>query len=189
MLSLAEEIADLRRAQHRLIRPGVVTEIDLDRALVRVRYAEAPDEAVSGWLPWLATRAGGDRTWWAPEVGEGVVMLAPGGEMASAVVIGALYQESPHDAPSSSADEHVVEYATGAKVVHDRAAKTFTVTTAGGHVVEIDDDANVSVDGDVLADGDVRDGSATTSTMAAMRAAFNAHTHVLGAPVVPAQRM
>ena len=83
---------------------------------------------------------------------------------------------------------HVVEYATGAKVAHDAATKTFMVTTAGGHEVEIDDDGNVVVDGDVRADGDVRDGSATTPTMADMRTLFNQHTHTV-ASSPPVQRM
>ena len=196
-VSLAEQVADLRRRLNQIVRPGVVTEVDLSNARARVRYSEAPDEATTDWLPWLTARAGADRTWWAPSVGEGVLILAPAGEMAAAAVLPALYQEAPRDAPGDEDEKHVTVYRTGAMVVHDAAAKTFTVTTAAGHAVVIEDDGDVVVPGDlhvagdVLAAGDVRDGSAATPTMANMRSTYNTHTHLppLGGAPAPTSRM
>ena len=198
MDELREMVMDLRRRVDRIVRPGVVAEVDLARALVRVRYSAAPDEAVTDWLPWLTRRAGGDRTWWAPTVDEGVLILAPSGEMAAAAVLPALYQAAPLDAPEDAATKHLVAYATGATVEHDAVANTFTITTAAGHEVIVEDDGDVvvpgnlrvagdvEVAGDVDAEGDVEDG---TSTMAAMRTTYNGHTHLPGGGLNPASRM
>ena len=198
MDDLRELVMDLRRRVDRIVRPGAVAEVDLARALVRVRYSEAPDEAVTDWLPWLTHRAGDDRTWWAPSVGEGVLILAPSGEMAAAAALPALYQAAPRGAPEDEAAKHVVVYGTGAMVEHDATAKTFTITTAAGHEVIVEDDGDVvvpgnlrvagdvEVAGDVDAEGDVEDG---TSTMAAMRTTYNGHTHLPGGALNPASRM
>ena len=46
-----------------------MTALDLVNERVRVKYAEEKS-ALTDWLPWVATRAGGDASWWAPEVGD-----------------------------------------------------------------------------------------------------------------------
>ena len=203
MTGLREAVADLRRRLDRLLRTGVVAEVDLPRARVRVRYSSAPAEAVTGWLPWLTARAGADRAWWAPSPGEGVLILAPSGELAAAVVLPALYQAA-HPAPAREPARHVVVYGSGARVEHDGEAKTFTVTTAAGNAVTIGDDGSLRADGDVQAAGDVRtdgdvradgdvqaagDVADAAGAMAAMRAVFNTHTHAppIGGP--PAKKM
>lgn len=209
MTGVREALADLRRRVDRLLRTGTVTEVDAARARVRVRYAPSPDEAVTGWLPWLTARAGADRDWWAPSPGEGVLILAPSGELAAAVVLPALYQAA-RPAPSGAPDRHVVVYASGARVEHDGAAKTFTVTSAAGNAVTVDDGGNVRADGNVTAGGDVVAGGNVTAggdvraggdvkaggdvadargSLADARTVFNAHVHnpPIGGP--PAGRM
>ncbi|UMT46983.1 hypothetical protein AOY90_15755 [Escherichia coli] len=42
---------------------------------------------VHDWLQWLTHRAGRSRTWWAPSVGEQVLILAVGGELDTAFVL------------------------------------------------------------------------------------------------------
>ena len=142
MTGLREAVADLRRRVDRLLRTGVVAEVDLSRARVRVRYSPPPAEAFTDWLPWLTARAGADRTWWAPSPGEGVLILAPSGEMAAAVVLPALNQAA-RPAASDAPDRHVVVYGSGARIEHDGGAKTFTVTTAAGNTVVVDDDGTL----------------------------------------------
>ena len=203
-------LVELARRLSNVVRPGVVAEADYALARVRVQYG-GPG-AVTGWLPWLAARAGGDRSWWAPEIGEQVLILSPSGELSNGIVLAGLYQ-SNRPAPAASSDKRLVRYSDGAEIEYDRAAHrlravlpeggaaeitapdgvtitgdvaiTGDVTVTGGVTAteNIDADGNVTADGNVEAggnveaDGNVSDGSATTSSMAAMRTKYNAHVH------------
>ena len=211
-------LVELARRLANVVRPGVVAEADYALARARVKYGEASaagggnTEAVTDWLPWLAGRAGGDIEWWAPEVGEQVLVLAPSGELATGIVLAGLYSDA-RPAPASSSDRHVTRYIDGAEIEYDRAAHrlravlpeggtaeitapdgvtitgdvaiTGDVTVTGGLTAteNIDADGNVTADGNVEAggnveaDGNVSDGSATTSSMSAMRTKYNAHVH------------
>ena len=70
-------IGELERRLSNTIRPGKVLEADYAKARLRVTMGDN----TSAWLPWLTSRAGEDRTWHAPEVGEQVIVIAPGGEL------------------------------------------------------------------------------------------------------------
>lgn len=68
-----------------VIRPGTVTEIQLGRpAKVRV---EIEDGWVSDFVPVFQLAAGRVRSWSAPKSGEQVVLLAPSGEMTTAMAL------------------------------------------------------------------------------------------------------
>ena len=203
-------IADLARRLANVVRPGVVAEVDSGAAAVRVRYAEAAD-AVTAWLPFLAARAGGDVSWWPPEIGEQVVVLAPSGELSQGVVLGALYSDA-HPAPAA-ADRHRVEYADGAVIEYDREAHRLRAELPAGGAAEISAPDGVAVTGDLRIDGDVRilgeveatgdihtDGNLDSDgkvedlngSMQEMRTVYNAHTHGVPPGIVtppPNQRM
>ncbi|MFQ6296002.1 phage baseplate assembly protein V [Escherichia coli] len=59
-----------------LIRTGVVTEVDRENWLCRVKTGELE----TNWISWLTLRAGNARTWWRPSEGEQVVLLSLGGK-------------------------------------------------------------------------------------------------------------
>jgi len=44
------------------------------------------------WMSWLVSRSGYDAEWWMPEVDEQVVVVAPSGNLALAVIIGTVYR-------------------------------------------------------------------------------------------------
>lgn len=211
MSDAAWQLAELRRRLDNLLRLGAVAEVDLEAARVRVRWAEdAEGEPVlTGWIPWLAPRAGGDRTWWPPEVGEQALLLAPGGELPNAVALPALYSDS-HPAPSADAAKALAVHADGARVEYDRelhrlrhdaedgarveydgAAHALRATLPGGATVAVVADGGVSITGDVSIDGDLAvtgdaaaDGDASdgTGSMQTMRDQHNRHKHPAGAP-------
>ncbi len=75
-------IQELARAIRNMIRTGIVVETDLDAGRCRVQTGGI----YTDWLQWLTHRAGRSRTWWAPSVGEQVMILAVGGELDCAFV-------------------------------------------------------------------------------------------------------
>ena len=65
-------IQELARAIRNMIRTGIVVETDLEAGRCRVQTGGI----YTDWLQWLTHRAGRSRTWWAPSVGEQVMILA-----------------------------------------------------------------------------------------------------------------
>ena len=114
---------DLARLLRNLIRIGIVTEVDTERALCRIETGGISTD----WLNWLTPRAGRSRTWWAPSVGEQVLVLAIGGELDTAFVLPGIYSDD-HPAPSASADALHVSFPDGAVIEYEPETSALTVS-------------------------------------------------------------
>lgn len=133
-------IHDLARLLRNLIRTGIVTEVDTARALCRVNTGGITTD----WLHWLTPRAGRSRTWWAPSVGEQVLLLAVGGELDTAFVLPGIYSDD-NPAPSASADALHISFPDGAVMEYEpetgaltvSGIKTATVTASESVVVMV----------------------------------------------------
>ena len=196
------ELVELARRLANVVRIGTVHEVDEPAARVRVQYAEKPDggPVLTDWLPWITTRAGQDRTWWAPTVGEQVVLLAPSGELAQAVALPALYQ-SRYPAPGSDPNQQIIVFSDGARLEYDRKAHHLQAVLPSGATADLIADGGVRVEGDTTIVGDLRvEGQALVtqditgeqevidqaSSMQAMRDRYNSHSHT---PTGPSPRM
>lgn len=120
------DFAELERRLANLVRIGVIEAADYAKAMVRVHC----DGFTTEWLPWMTRRAGGDIDWWAPEVGEQVMVIAPSGLMEGAFVMPALYSNAKPE-PESSPNRHTVRYQNGDVVTHDRTDGSWTIQCAG----------------------------------------------------------
>ncbi|MCS2150269.1 phage baseplate assembly protein V [Scandinavium manionii] len=116
-------IQEIARAIRNLIRTGVVTAVDLDEGLCRVQTGGIQ----TTWLNWLTSRAGRSRTWWAPSVGEQVLILAVGGELDTAFVLPAIFSDY-HPAPSASADAFHIAFPDGAVIEYEPDSGALSVT-------------------------------------------------------------
>ncbi|VDZ76690.1 phage tail protein [Salmonella bongori] len=116
-------IQELTRAIRNLIRSGVVTEVDTAQGLCRVQSGGIQ----TAWLNWLTTRAGRSRTWWAPSVGEQVLLLAIGGELDTAFVLPGIFSDD-NPAPSASADAWHVVFPDGAVMEYEPETGALTVS-------------------------------------------------------------
>ena len=101
--------AEIMRRLSNVIRIGTVTEVDLTTLTCRVKTGEL----VTDWLKWTTQRAGKGRGYWAPTVGEQVVILAMNGELTTAVIVGSLYSQA-HPTPSHSAEALNITFSDGA---------------------------------------------------------------------------
>ena len=120
------QITELARRLENIIRIGVIHDLNEQAARVRVKSGDN----ITTWLPWLTSRAGNDRSWWAPDIGEQVVILAPSGNLSSAIVLLSIYQDS-NPAPANSKDKHRVVYSDGTSIEYDRASNHLTVSCQG----------------------------------------------------------
>ncbi|HAW4270610.1 TPA: phage baseplate assembly protein V [Escherichia coli] len=116
-------LQELARAIRNLIRSGVVTEVDIVQGLCRVQSGGIQ----TTWLNWLTTRAGRSRTWWAPSVGEQVLLLAIGGELDTAFVLPGIFSDD-NPAPSASADAWHVAFPDGAVIEYEPETGALTVS-------------------------------------------------------------
>lgn len=132
MLDADLRLAELERRVANLVRVGTVAQADYATARVRV----AIGANLTGWLPFTAERAGGDRAWWAPEAGEQVVVVSPGGDLAQGIVQKSLYSDAA-PAPAASADIRRQVFGDGLVIEHDRAKKVFRLNAldSGGTIV------------------------------------------------------
>lgn len=73
------QLTEIMRLITNLIRTGVVTEVDRENWLCRVKTGDLE----TNWINWLTLRAGNARTWWKPSEGEQVVLLSLGGKVTS----------------------------------------------------------------------------------------------------------
>ena len=163
----AFRLSELERRLNNLIRLGTIQAVDADPP-------PAPGtigSPLTYLLPWLTQRAGADRTWWAPSVGEQVMVIAPSGDLNNAVIMPAVYQDA-HPAPSSDLNVHRVEYSDGAVIEYDRSTHKLTATIPGD--VEVSATGNISADagGDITADagGNI---AATAGAAATVEAALS----------------
>ncbi|EMF5892882.1 phage baseplate assembly protein V [Escherichia coli] len=115
-------IQELARALRNMIRTGIIVETDLKAGRCRVQTGGM----CTDWLQWLTCRAGRSRTWWAPSVGEQVLILAVGGELDTAFVLPGIYS-GDNPAPSASADALHIRFPDGAVIEYEPETSALTV--------------------------------------------------------------
>ncbi|MBT9186357.1 phage baseplate assembly protein V [Pectobacterium punjabense] len=116
-------LTELQRLLRNLIRVGVVTHVNTADALCRVQTGDM----TTNWLNWLTRRAGRSRDWWAPSIGEQVLILSIGGELDTAFVLPGIYSND-NPAPSASADALHISFPDGAVIEYEPATGALTVS-------------------------------------------------------------
>ena len=122
-MNIPANINELARAIRNLVRTGVVVEIDLNAGRCRVQTGGI----ITDWLQWLTQRAGRSRTWWAPSLGEQVLILAVGGELDTAFVLPGIFSDD-HPAPSASADALHIAFPDGAVIEYEPKTSALMVS-------------------------------------------------------------
>lgn len=117
------ELNDILRIVRNLIRTGIISEVDVEKGLCRVQTGGME----TTWLNWLTCRAGRSRVWWAPSVGEQVLLLAIGGELDTAFVLPGIFSDD-HPAPSASPDALHVSFPDGAVIEYEPENGALTVS-------------------------------------------------------------
>ena len=134
-------LTELQRRLANVIRLGFVHDADYPAARLRVRYAGTPDSPVlTGWLRWIAPRAGPDREWDAPEVGEQVVVFSASGDLDQGLVLAGIFRDA-YPALESVPTKHTRRYDDGAVFSYDREAHHLEATLPAGSSATIESDA------------------------------------------------
>ena len=128
------------------IRLGVIEETRYSTPpMARVRF---DDGYLSTWLRMACPRSAPDAAWWPLEIGEEVVALFPGGDLAQGVILAALYN-GVNPATGSSADVSRIDYENGSSITHDRASGALSLHATGPVTIEAGGDIEIAAAGTV----------------------------------------
>lgn len=166
------DLAELARRLSNLIRYGQVAEIDYAQALARVEC----DGYLTGWLPWLTRRAGTDVSWWAPEVGEAVLVLAPDGDPSLATILSAAYSDDVPP-PESRADIAAFLFGNSVAVSVDRSTGAVTITSSGIVRVQAERIELDAPDVEITGRLSVGNGATVTGDVTADGVSLKTHVH------------
>jgi len=138
-------LAEIERILANMIRIGRVVELDAPAARVKVEVGGS----ITDWIPWGSERASATRSWSARRPGEQVLVFAPYGDLAQAVVGASLFQ-TDHPAPAASQDQEHLVFPDGSAIDYNSASNTLTVTVAeGGNVIVNCKHATLNAENDV----------------------------------------
>ena len=143
------------RRVNNVLRLGTVAEV---RHAAPARCRVQTGDNLTDWLPWLTLRAGGAQdgtAWWPPVVGEQVLLLAPGGDLAQAVVLPGVFSDQRPQGSSTPgafrldfADTAHLEYLPG-QHLHMRFGDT-TLTLGAGSIEAAAGGGTFTLDGSGL---------------------------------------
>lgn len=123
---------------------GEVVAVDTTAGTARVRLGDLTTHQI----PWMTQKAAGDHAWWPLQEGEWVMVGAPSGDMAQAVILGAVPtgKNPPHGGAGiwrlSFEDGSFIEFDNGEVNINATgdinftAAGRFNVTAATIHLNE-----------------------------------------------------
>lgn len=187
------QLAELQRQFHTMVRIGTVHSVDYEKNCARVEFGTV----VTDYLPWLAARAAGNRTYDALEVGEQVLVITPAGH-ALGVIVGTLNQTA-YPAPEHRPDIQKTIYKDGSVIMYDRSSHVLTadikgdVTVKAEGAVSVDAGSNISckaggnivaqaeADVTVKAAGAVSITAGSSATIEAPQISLNGVTSINGA--------
>lgn len=169
--------AENSRKLENAVRLGHIVAVDAAAARCRVESGGL----TSDWLPWLAIRAGSDKSWWPPSEGEQVVLLCPGGNPAQGIALLGVYSDA-NAAPSASLDEVVIaSFRDGTVITYDTASHELAATVKGDVALSASGDVLAEVQGDMSATvGGTLEASASSASIKAATIALTGEVTVTG---------
>lgn len=136
-MGLAEQLDDMRRRLSELERrvgsqgrTGVITEVDAAQGLARVQLTDGDVPMLTGWIPWVESAAGANKTHNPPSVGQQVEIKSESGDLHDATIQGSLNSDA-NGRPSAAGDE-VVLLSVGAASIKATGGGSTIVFAIGG---------------------------------------------------------
>ncbi len=143
------DLAALSRLLENLIRFGVIAAVQMEPPRVQV----STGTLTTAWLPWLALRAGADREWDPPTIGEQVILLSPSGQLANGIAVTGVFSDH---IPANGNREglHRRTYADGTVIEYDSVAHHLNATLADGGTTNLISTGGINLVGDITHQGD-----------------------------------
>ncbi|WP_299307806.1 phage baseplate assembly protein V [uncultured Croceicoccus sp.] len=130
-----------------LLRVGTIAAVDLEAGLVKVAIGEIRTAPI----PFSAGRQGKTRIWSPPSIGEQVLLLCPGGDIAQGIALGAIAQNAFPLAGDTLRE--LIAFDDGAQLSYDPQAHTLAFELPAGATFRIVAKGGIAIDGDVELSG------------------------------------
>jgi len=153
--------ADLARRLDNIVRFGVIEQTDFTTDPVQPRVRVRTGDILTAWIPISAARANEDAEHDPVQVGEHVILLAPSGELAQAVVVGKLFSND-HPSPDLSPDNHRRKYRDGAVIEYNSKTHHLNVVLPAEGTVNLTADGGITINGDTTINGETTFNGDTT---------------------------
>ncbi|PZW97300.1 phage baseplate assembly protein V [Pseudomonas sp. 478] len=141
--------ATLARMIANLIRFGTIADIQMRPPRVQVNTGTL----TTGWLPWIAPRAGADREWNPPTVNEQVILFSPSGQLGNGVVLTGLFSDH---IPANGDREglHRRTYRDGAVIEYDSITHHLNATLPEKGTTNLTSKGGINIVGPITHEGD-----------------------------------
>ncbi|MBK3476708.1 phage baseplate assembly protein V [Pseudomonas sp. MF6751] len=143
------DLAALARLLENLIRFGVIAAVQMEPPRVQVTTGKL----TTAWLPWLALRAGADREWDPPTIGEQVMLVSPSGQLANGIAVTGVFSDHI-PANGNRPGLHRRTYADGTVIEYDSVAHHLNATLADGGTTNLICTGGINLVGDITHQGD-----------------------------------
>lgn len=155
-------LGDAIRRLENIVRIGIIHEINHNKARCTVQTGGI----ITTFLPWITLRAGADKTWDAPTIGEQCLVLAPSGELATAVVIYGIYS-TQNPPPSTKPNIKTRHFEDGAMITYDTQTHNLKAILPSDGTAIITATGGITLNGDTVINGNlsVSDNISATGTM------------------------
>ncbi|MEX5559115.1 phage baseplate assembly protein V [Pseudomonas rhodesiae] len=153
------DLAALARLLENLIRFGVIAAVQMEPPRVQVTTGTL----TTAWLPWLALRAGTDREWDPPTLGEQVMLFSPSGQLANGIAVTGVFSDHI-PANGNRPGLHRRTYADGTVIEYDSVAHHLNATLVDGGTTNLISKGGINLVGDITHQGDyVQTGNQTVT--------------------------
>ena len=139
----------IARMIENLIRFGTIAETQMKPPRVRVKTGDL----LTGWLPWIALRAGADMDWDPPSVNEQVVLFSPSGQLANGIALTGIYSTA-NPANGEREGLHRRTYRDGTVIEYDCVAHHLNAVLAEGGTTNLVSTGGITLIGPVTHQGD-----------------------------------
>ncbi|MBI6603945.1 MULTISPECIES: phage baseplate assembly protein V [Pseudomonas] len=143
------DLAALSRLLENLIRFGVISAVQMEPPRVQVTTGTL----TTAWLPWLALRAGADREWDPPTLGEQVMLFSPSGQLANGIVVTGVFSDHI-PANGNRPGLHRRTYADGTVIEYDSVTHHLKATLVDGGTTNLISKGGINLVGDITHQGD-----------------------------------
>ncbi|ARB30024.1 baseplate assembly protein [Pseudomonas tolaasii] len=143
------DLAALSRMLENLIRFGVIAAVQMEPPRVQVKTGTL----TTAWLPWLALRAGSDREWDPPTIGEQVILFSPSGQLANGIILTGVFSDHI-PANGNRAGLHRRTYVDGTVIEYDSVAHHLNATLVDGGTTNLISRGGINLVGDITHQGD-----------------------------------
>lgn len=140
---LAKRLARVEEQVHQMILRALVTQVDGERYMVRVKYP-AQDNVESGWLQVLTTKSHQDKYFSLPDIDEQVLVFhIPGAQDVGYVLATSYSSLNPVPAGADSPDITMVNWGEGSWFKHNRKTGDVDLHVTGKLTIAVGGDIDI----------------------------------------------